>query len=368
MQTQRRSSTSRRHAITAKTPVALSGCPVKGVRQGPGDRHCANTLDDQCIGCKYCTMMCPYEVPQYSKRLGIVRKCDMCHQRLSVGEAPACVQSCPERSHQNQDRCPIRSRAQFDLQDDGLVPIGSRSRQITSSDHSNTSASRFDGLVGAVRPQDEQGVDDSGRKPLAVGTDAGRDTNFRGRIGRQNQSPVGHAVAVRFQRNPPALIPDPQRPCSAFVIGNVGLGHCTTTPRPATSRCWRVFLGLKTSWLSREAVVLGKYMGASCLLELRLHVALPVVWDWIPESDAELGFRPNGFPRWAGRALVRCVNSNRRSSVLYCSAMIYIATRSVSFGVHERTLPRFFGTAATCGPVGPLVAAAVFAFSEGFPV
>ena len=52
-------------------------------------------LDDQCIGCQYCILKCPYEVPQYNKRLGIVRKCDMCSDRLAVGEAPACVQSCP---------------------------------------------------------------------------------------------------------------------------------------------------------------------------------------------------------------------------------------------------------------------------------
>ena len=35
-------------------------------------------LDDQCIGCKYCTLMCPYDVPHYNQKQGIVRKCDMC--------------------------------------------------------------------------------------------------------------------------------------------------------------------------------------------------------------------------------------------------------------------------------------------------
>jgi DMSO reductase anchor subunit len=39
--------------------------------------------------------MCPYEVPAYSERRGIVRKCDMCHQRLAHNEPPACVQACP---------------------------------------------------------------------------------------------------------------------------------------------------------------------------------------------------------------------------------------------------------------------------------
>ena len=52
-------------------------------------------LDDQCIGCSYCILKCPYDVPKYNQRLGIVRKCDMCHGRLAVGEAPACVQACP---------------------------------------------------------------------------------------------------------------------------------------------------------------------------------------------------------------------------------------------------------------------------------
>jgi len=37
-------------------------------------------------------------VPKYSKKRGIVRKCDMCSSRLAVGEAPACVQACPNEA------------------------------------------------------------------------------------------------------------------------------------------------------------------------------------------------------------------------------------------------------------------------------
>ena len=55
-------------------------------------------LDDQCIGCKYCMFTCPYDFPSYSKSKGIVSKCNMCVDRLRVGEAPACVQSCPSQA------------------------------------------------------------------------------------------------------------------------------------------------------------------------------------------------------------------------------------------------------------------------------
>src|SRR6478609_2928332 len=75
-------------------PGCMKGCPVGAYEKDPTTgivRH----LDDQCIGCQYCTLTCPYEVPQYNERLGIVRKCDMCSDRLAEGEAPACVQSCP---------------------------------------------------------------------------------------------------------------------------------------------------------------------------------------------------------------------------------------------------------------------------------
>ena len=76
-------------------PTCLSGCPVDAYSKDPVTgivRHSA----DACIGCQYCTWNCSYGVPQYNADRGVVGKCDMCHGRLSHGQAPACVNACPE--------------------------------------------------------------------------------------------------------------------------------------------------------------------------------------------------------------------------------------------------------------------------------
>ena len=53
----------------------------------------------KCIGCRYCMVACPFQVPGYEYSNAFtpqVRKCHFCHQaRLSKGLPPACVQACP---------------------------------------------------------------------------------------------------------------------------------------------------------------------------------------------------------------------------------------------------------------------------------
>ncbi|MGI6225501.1 MAG: 4Fe-4S dicluster domain-containing protein [Peptococcales bacterium] len=50
-----------------------------------------------CVGCRYCMIACPFEVPKYQweKTLPLVTKCQMCASKVTKGEAPACVGVCP---------------------------------------------------------------------------------------------------------------------------------------------------------------------------------------------------------------------------------------------------------------------------------
>ena len=78
-------------------PACLTACPVNAYEKDPVT-GIVKHLDDQCFGCQYCTLACPYDVPKYHHAKGIVRKCDMCSARLAAGEPPACVQACPHQA------------------------------------------------------------------------------------------------------------------------------------------------------------------------------------------------------------------------------------------------------------------------------
>ena len=75
-------------------PECLRGCPSESYIKISQTGIVVHD-DDTCIGCQYCTWNCPYGVPTYHEERNIVTKCHMCHERLEVGQTPACVQACP---------------------------------------------------------------------------------------------------------------------------------------------------------------------------------------------------------------------------------------------------------------------------------
>ena len=77
-------------------PACMNGCPLNAYDKDPVTgivRH----LDDQCIGCQYCTWKCPYDVPVFKE----ARDCPQVRDVLEsarLEEAPACVQACPNEA------------------------------------------------------------------------------------------------------------------------------------------------------------------------------------------------------------------------------------------------------------------------------
>jgi DMSO reductase anchor subunit/NAD-dependent dihydropyrimidine dehydrogenase PreA subunit len=83
----------------------LEGCPASAITKDPATG--AVVVDPKhCMGCKYCTWACPYDAPRYAPGKGIVEKCDFCVERLTAGEAPACVCACPTNALRHGDYDP----------------------------------------------------------------------------------------------------------------------------------------------------------------------------------------------------------------------------------------------------------------------
>lgn len=48
----------------------------------------------KCVGCKFCMVVCPYDVRYFNEEKGVVEKCVMCFERVDQGEVPRCVETC----------------------------------------------------------------------------------------------------------------------------------------------------------------------------------------------------------------------------------------------------------------------------------
>jgi Fe-S-cluster-containing dehydrogenase component/DMSO reductase anchor subunit len=296
-------------------PACLNGCPVLAFEKEPLTgivRH----LDDQCIGCNYCTLMCPYDVPKYNPARGIVRKCDMCHDRLGHGEAPACAQACPTQAIRivtvNTHSGPPHSipNAQLTSAFLAAAPDPARTQPTTRYVSKRALPKNLVAADSAVlQPQPSHW-------PLVV-------------LLTLMPMAVGCSLADKI-----LSLTAPVLTVSGWLAGAAGLSLSVLhlgQPR----RAWRVFLGLRKSWLSREAVFFGA---------------------WFPLATAYAAIR---LGEWPASALLRSTLASGTAALglagLFCSVMIYADTHR-EFWRFTNTAPRFFGSACVLGLSGALVA------------
>jgi formate dehydrogenase iron-sulfur subunit len=76
-------------------PACASACPVAALIKLPEGPVVYD--DARCIGCRYCMMACPFQIPrfQWESAVPLVRKCTFCADRQAMGLAPACTTTCP---------------------------------------------------------------------------------------------------------------------------------------------------------------------------------------------------------------------------------------------------------------------------------
>lgn len=291
-------------------PACATACPVDAYEKDPVT-GIVKHLDDQCFGCQYCTLACPYDVPRYHAGKGIVRKCDMCSDRLAEGEAPACVQACPHEAiainivdhrqviedAETDHFLPAAPDPQFTLPTTQYKTSRVFSRNTLPADyHSvNPQHPHWPLIIMLVLTQ------------LSVGAFI---------VGLLLETTLEASLLVSFQR---------LHATSALGFGLLALASSTLhLGRPLYA--FRAVIGLKHSWLSREIVAFGAFAAAASVYAatcwllpsgLLAHTA-----GWMVAGTGALG--------------------------LFCSAMIYVVTGREFWGFGP-TLARFSLTAAVLG-------------------
>jgi Fe-S-cluster-containing dehydrogenase component/DMSO reductase anchor subunit len=286
-------------------PACMLGCPVKAYEKDPVT-GIVKHLDDQCIGCQYCLFMCPYDAPKYSAKRGIVRKCDLCSDRLAHQEAPVCVQSCPNEAIRITvvEQSEIVEAAQANAFLPGAWAPGDT--LPTTSYRSQR------GLPRNLLPADFYALEPQhAHLPLVI-------------MLVLTQLSVGAFVVGWLMHT---LVGDAgPRLGFGYALVALGLGMAALSAsvlhlgRPRYA--FRAVLGLKTSWLSREILAFSLFAGVASGYAASL---------WLPQ-----------FAPW--RPLFELATVVSGVAAVGCSVMVYAATRREVWRLHITALK--FGLAA----------------------
>ncbi len=229
------------------TPACLLGCPASAYRR---DEATGAVLLDagSCIGCRYCSWLCPYDVPRFDEGAGVMTKCTFCSHRLAEGRAPACAQACPTGALSIGDRALATAEPRLaGLPGLGLGPalvvVPPRERP-TAASASPAAPGGIPALaVPPLQPVPPRKVRLSSEGGLILFTVA-----FPALVAWLG------AGLLR-----PSVAPSPL----AFVA--VGLAALAVSAahlgRPL--RAWRAIANLRSSWLSREALLAPAFLGAA---------------------------------------------------------------------------------------------------------
>lgn len=253
-------------------PACLAGCPTNSYKKL--DNGIVFHNDDSCMGCQYCTWNCPYQAPAYDASKGIVTKCHMCHERIGIGQTPACVQACPSGAL-SIEIIDKEHWVREDLTQQGVAP---HLPDIAFT--KPTTRYTLPQNLPVLHPMDEHILHKAhGELPLVFMT-----VFTQISLGASATVVLGQ-IASLFS----GALPKPNLISMICVVVPLMVGlplSALHLGRPFLAVA--AFLNLKTSWLSREAFWLGNFMGVAVVHMVAFYLNLPMFIQ-VPLGLASLG-------------------------------------------------------------------------------
>jgi DMSO reductase anchor subunit len=257
----------------------------------------------------------------------------MCQSRLAANEAPACVQACPS----------------------GAITI----RIVSKSEVTKSTKSGAQLLPGAFDSHYTKPTTSyTTRKSMPANARPGDATALR--LEHAHWPLIGMLVLTQIATGlfGAASLTNSERGAlnvAGLILLHLGLGVSVLhLGRPLGA--WRAFLGLRTSWMSREIFAFSAFAG------IAVASTLSSLWPWFASHVLALqAVTAIVDPARFATPLAHATTALGLFSV-FCSAMIYVDTRRL-FWSREQVFTKFFGTSLLLGAAG---AAMLLAWSESF--
>jgi len=221
---------------------------------------------DRCMGCGYCAWACPFEAPTLDESTGTMGKCTLCPDRTAQGDRPACVEACPTDAL-------------------GLGDLASAELTASAPGFPETTAEpsmRFKPLRAGAEPLETTWTVDT---EVLAAFDAARQQHTVGGDLRAEWPllvfTLAAAVLVPLQT---ALLFGAGVPRLPLALAAAVAAGISTFHLGRPERAWRAMAGFGSSWLSREIVMYGAFVGL-----LGLQVLVPDV-DGIAQLAAGVGW------------------------------------------------------------------------------
>ncbi len=220
-------------------PACLQGCPASAYTKDPAT-GIVTLHRERCMGCTYCSWVCPFGAPRFEQAEGTMTKCTFCAQRQGEGLRPACVACCPTGALGMEETREVPQNAPFP----GLFEGGPKPFLRVAPLH---------GAPEGLAPLEWAPE----HAPLPPAIDLRHEWTLL--LLTWGAALLVGLVGAR------ALGASLHLPPLAFLGTGAALLGLSTLHLGRRSRAWRAYSGWRSSWLSREILLFPLFLGLTTL-------------------------------------------------------------------------------------------------------